>query len=89
MIGSGELIEGLYYLTTKAKLSPTNNHTTSACNTTHSSNIHIPSLALWHFRLGHLSNNRLLSMKHEFPFVTIDNHSICDICHLAKHRKLW
>jgi hypothetical protein len=27
-------------------------------------------------------------MKHEFPFVTIDNNSVCDIFHLATHRKL-
>jgi hypothetical protein len=27
-------------------------------------------------------------MKHEFPFVIVDNHSVCDICHLARHRKL-
>jgi hypothetical protein len=90
MIGSGELIEGLYYLTSKAKPSHTctTQTTTQIRNATHSSNIHIPSLALWHFRLGHLSHNRLLSMKHEFPFVTVDHNSVCDICHLARHRKL-
>jgi hypothetical protein len=27
-------------------------------------------------------------MKHDFPFVTVDSNSVCDICHLARHRKL-
>jgi hypothetical protein len=91
MIGSGELIEGLYYLTIKTNT----HHTSTTVNTSqassshiHSSSVHIPSKALWHFRLGHLSNKRLLSMKHDFPFLSVDCDSVCDICHLARHKKL-
>jgi hypothetical protein len=47
MIGSGELIEGLYYLTNQPKPVAANTNTQS----THNSNIHIPNQALWHFRL--------------------------------------
>jgi hypothetical protein len=91
MIGSGELLEGLYYITTKAKTPPfhtTNINAASQSNFHSSSNFQIPSSALWHFRLGHLSNNRLLLMKQQFPFVNVDHSSVCDICHLAKLKKL-
>jgi hypothetical protein len=47
MISSGELIEGLYYLTNQPKPVAANTNTQS----THNSNIHIPKQALWHFRL--------------------------------------
>jgi hypothetical protein len=47
MIGSGELIEGLYYLTNQPKPVAANTNTQS----THNSNIHIAKQALWHFRL--------------------------------------
>jgi hypothetical protein len=85
MIGSGELVEGLYYLTTKTKPKLASANTTSP--QTYSSNFHIPSQALWHFRLGHLSNKRLQVMQHDFPSVILDSNSICDICHYARHRK--
>jgi hypothetical protein len=84
MIGSGEVIEGLYYLTTKSEIITANTSTPS----THSSNIHIPKQAIWHFRLGHLSHSRLLLMQASFPFVNIDNNVVCDICHLARFKKL-
>jgi hypothetical protein len=90
MIGSGELHGGLYYLNskTKAKTIPTC-PSNSTINHIHcASDTYIPSSALWHFRLGHLSNKRLQHMKHDFPVVTVDNDSVCDICHLARHRKL-
>jgi len=51
-------------------------------------NIHIPSHALWYFRLGHLSNQRLSQMHHFYPDIKVDNKSICDICHFPKQRKL-
>jgi hypothetical protein len=56
MIGSGELIEGLYYLTTQPK--------PVAANTQYS----YSKQALLHFRLGHLSHSRLLLMQSSFPF---------------------
>ncbi|MCH96744.1 retrovirus-related pol polyprotein from transposon TNT 1-94, partial [Trifolium medium] len=84
MIGSGELIEGLYYLTNKPKPVTVNINTTPA----QTSAIHIPTQALWHFRLGHFSHARLQLMQSYFPFVTLDTTSVCDICHLARHRKL-
>ncbi|MCI01294.1 retrovirus-related pol polyprotein from transposon TNT 1-94, partial [Trifolium medium] len=74
MIGSGELIEGLYYLTNKPQPVAANTHSVP----THNSPIHLPTQALWHFRLGHLSHARLLLMQSHFPFVTLDSKSVCD-----------
>ncbi|GAU41434.1 hypothetical protein TSUD_98300 [Trifolium subterraneum] len=45
----------------------------------------IPQSAIWHFRLGHPSHSRLVSLQSKFPYVTIDQHGICDICHFARH----
>jgi len=54
----------------------------------HSSFTHIPDSALWHFRLGHLSNQRLSNMHSLYPSICVDNKAICDVCQFAKHKKL-
>ncbi|KAK2409531.1 putative mitochondrial protein [Trifolium repens] len=48
----------------------------------------IPTIALWHFRFGHLSHNRLSHMINVYPSITCDNKAICDVCHFAKQKKL-
>lgn len=53
MIGLIDLIEGMYFLATQAS-SPT----TIASSQAKPQSIFIPQKALWHFRLGHLSNQR-------------------------------
>lgn len=40
--------------------------------------------ALWHFRLGHLSNKPLSLLGSQFSFVQCNNDHICDTCHLVK-----
>jgi len=47
-----------------------------------------PPKALWHFRLGHLSNFRLALMNKQFPFLSSDETLVCDTCHFAKQNKL-
>jgi hypothetical protein len=56
----------------------------SSCN---SDNI-VPSDALWHFKLGHLSHSRLLTMSSLYPSININKNSVCDLCHFAKHKHL-
>jgi len=53
-----------------------------------SSFTHIPDSALWHFRLGHLFNQRLSNMHSLYPSICVDNKAICDVCQFAKHKKL-
>lgn len=56
----------------------------------HSTNISIilPSNALWHFRLGHVSNKNLSHMTLLYPYISFDNIATCNICHLARQKKL-
>lgn len=100
MIGLGEKLNGLYKLVVNASAS---NHPPSSsfnevshtlCNSTSSSisyvnvsNV-IPTSVLWHFRLGHLSHQRLAQMHTLYPSISCDNKAICDVCHFARHKKL-
>jgi len=69
MIGLGDLCDGLYRLRIPAPsnschCSVNNFHcnkvSSKSCNPVScNNNVHIPSTALWNFRLGHLSNQRL------------------------------
>ncbi|GAU31769.1 hypothetical protein TSUD_22150 [Trifolium subterraneum] len=82
MIGSADLIEGLYYLT----LTSEEVHAHNIDGTQHTN---IPDQALWLFRLGHTSNTKMSLLQSVFPFIAVDNKGVCDICHLAKHKKLY
>jgi hypothetical protein len=80
MIGLAKLKKGLYHLEiTKNNHSPsTNSFTTNP----------ITKNNLWHFRLGHLSSNLLNILHEQFPFISKHSNEACDVCHLAKQRKL-
>jgi hypothetical protein len=81
MIGSAREHEGLYYLNLADKIA----HVTTIDGS------HLPTIpkeALWHFRLGHLSHSRITRLHTKFPYVIIDQNGVCDICHLAKQKKL-
>jgi hypothetical protein len=87
MIGLAEKKDGLYHLiqSDKRQIPPSlrlPNFSISA------NNVYLSENALWHFRLGHLSNSRLALLKSTFPSITFDSNTICDICHFAKHRKI-
>ncbi|CAJ2647171.1 unnamed protein product [Trifolium pratense] len=77
-IGSAKQVEDLYYLHLA-------NESVQASSFSATS---LPSSALWHFRLGHLSSSSLSSMHLDFPFIDVDNKATCDVCHLAKQKKL-
>lgn len=84
MIGSTNLIEGLYFLDEQ----DTPQATISLSRTQAQPDIiSIPKEAIWNFRLGHIFNKRLLTLHYDFPFVSIDKNDACDICHYAKHKK--
>jgi hypothetical protein len=83
MIGSGRQIDGLYYLEgTSFESSKTS--TDNTCNS-----VVIPKSALWHFRFGHTSHDRLEAMQKLYSDIVVNKDGFCcDICHLAKQRKL-
>ncbi|MCH85623.1 peptide transporter PTR2, partial [Trifolium medium] len=81
MIGSGDMVDGLYYL----RLADKGVH---AYTTNGNYKTTIPDQALWHFRLGHISLSRMQFLQSQFSFIKVDNKGVCDICHLARHKKL-
>jgi hypothetical protein len=81
MIGLAEAFEGLYYL----KLHDKNVLVAVVdCPSTTT----MPEQAIWHFRLGHLSTSRLSALHLKFPYIVVNHKGICDVCHLARHKKL-
>ncbi|MCH79834.1 peptide transporter PTR2 [Trifolium medium] len=82
MIGSGRMINGLYYL--EGTQSQVEIQTGKQCNS-----LAIPKTALWHFRLGHTSHKRLELLQKLYQNIEVNKVDFCcDICHLAKQRKL-
>lgn len=63
-------------------------HASSPLPISYFQNIVIPKYAIWHFRLGHMSSKRIAQMSKLYSSFEYDNNSTCDICHLAKQRKL-
>jgi histone deacetylase 1/2 len=86
-IGSAERRDGLYHLVQTNKASSPSNHGTSQPFIS-ANNANLPASALWHFRLGNLSNSRITLLQSKFPFVVHDSTVVCDVCHFAKHKKL-
>jgi len=43
---------------------------------------------IWHYRLGHLSPQRLQLLHKQFPYINCPNFDICDICQFAKQKRL-
>nr|KYP56844.1 Retrovirus-related Pol polyprotein from transposon TNT 1-94 [Cajanus cajan]KYP56859.1 Retrovirus-related Pol polyprotein from transposon TNT 1-94 [Cajanus cajan] len=81
MIGSGELVNGLFYLKMKKGI-----HESKAIAAIVAS---IPEEALWHFRLGHVSSSRIEGLKRIVPSIHSQNkEDICDICHFAKQKHI-
>jgi hypothetical protein len=80
-IGSAKLVDGLYYLSL-------NRQPVCASAATSAQPFIIPNNAIWHFRLGHLSHNRMNLLVSKFPFVVFDSKAICDVCQFARQRKL-
>jgi hypothetical protein len=93
MIGSGRMINGLYYLEGtqfKAQIGKQLDSTQFKIQTGKQCNsLAIPKTALWHFRLGHTSNHRLELLQQLYPEIEVNKMEFCcDICHLAKQKKL-
>jgi hypothetical protein len=85
MIGSGRLINGLYYL--EGTPSSVTLYSTIAPGTVCTS-VSFPRSALWHFRLGHASDSRLQILQKLYPSIVLNKTCVCDVCHLAKQKHL-
>jgi len=87
MIGLGDQVEGLYRLVLDFSAFRLHN-TFSVNHVSTNKNFTIPSSTLWHFRLAHVSHNRLSHMSKLYPSLTFDHKAACDICHFAKQKQL-
>ncbi|XP_019438974.1 PREDICTED: uncharacterized protein LOC109344676 [Lupinus angustifolius] len=81
MIGAAKLKGCLYVLTQSSKKNFESHHVNVYTGYDDSN--------VWHSRLGHLSHKKMTIMQSVFPSIKC-NKSLdpCEICHLAKHKKL-
>ena len=78
-IGSAEVRDGLYMLSSSCNVSV-------PCSSV--SNIVVTTNNAWHFRLGHLSDQKLGILCKQYPYISHLNKKACDICPLAKQKRL-
>lgn len=81
IIGLDNQIEGLYRLMNKVDAQTDDSQTFHISNHTASSAIVnnscvIPEQALWHFKLGHLSHDKLVKMSQMYHNITSDNKGL-------------
>lgn len=83
MTGLAKKKEGLYQLLIVHDQSPAYHLTTPSVNASQHSNH-----SLWHFRLGHISYTRMSKIPYITFQIPCNNLDICEICPLAKQKKL-
>lgn len=85
MIGSGRMVNGLYYLESITSHGPSPVYMAG----THCNSVTIPKTALWHFHFGHTSCSRIEAMAKLYPDIVLNKDTAsCDICHLSKQKRL-
>ena len=87
MIGVALEKEGLYHLIPASSQAKTCNSFQFNSAPLALSSIH-KHLDIWHCRLGHVSSSRFHSLKQIDSAITLDHTNVCDICPLAKQRRL-
>lgn len=88
MTGFAEQKDGLYNLTLRDNDSPATHTHTPDLTSALAANKILPDKALWNFRLGHLSQNRLLYLHSQFPFIKVNHKDVCDVCCYARQIRL-
>lgn len=48
----------------------------------------VKDIHLWHHRMGHVSNERLMVLSTKYPYISAKKLDVCDSCHLAKQKRL-
>lgn len=86
MIGLAEQHDGLYHL--KSHFDNCNVAASNNCSSSFSTCCNVSSHNLWHYRLGHLPFSMLKVLQTSNSDVTFSDFSPCEICPLAKQRKL-
>jgi transposase InsO family protein len=86
-IGLAEEIDGLYYLKAEKKTQKQAKVSSVSVSNKKSDSI-VPPGILWHLRLGHLSHDRMQCMNKMYSYISVSGHVACDICQMARQRKL-
>ncbi|XP_042067139.1 uncharacterized protein LOC121810436 [Salvia splendens] len=90
VIGRGRRFGNLYTLDVSSESNDNQGSTKSLSSLSVSQSVNANSVVhidVWHKRLGHLYFSKLKSMSETLPFSN-KNHSLCDICPLAKQQHL-
>jgi len=82
MIGSIDTRSRLYIFQHYAFKNTVAHHIVPALHCT------VKDIKLWHHRMGHLSNERLMVLNTQYPYISAKKFDVCDTCHLAKQKKL-
>ena len=82
MTGLGNKIDGLY----KLEVPKVDAHISNVHSILHSKTLN--KNALWHCRLGHMSEKGLKILHSRFPYISSFVDDSCHICHLAKQKHL-
>lgn len=48
----------------------------------------IPKSIIWHFRFRHVSSEKMSTFCKDFPLIKFNKNDVCDVCHLAKQKRL-
>lgn len=88
MIGSGDMVNGLYYLNLNLSSNKQDSSTHCAARREFCNAISIPDSALRHFRLGHISSSRFEMLCKKVPYIQMNKIGICNVCHFAKQKRV-
>ena len=90
MIGIGEVHHGLYLLQRLDCVGPLSNHLIKhkLGSSSHFANDVSSMPRIWHFRLGHPSLNKLVSLQDSLSISFDTCTDICNICPMAKQKRL-
>jgi len=51
-------------------------------------NCTVKDINLWHYRMGHLSDERLNVLRTQYSYISAEKTYVCNVCHRAKQKKL-
>jgi hypothetical protein len=85
-IGSAEERHGLYYLKVENRKHEAS--ISSISGLAESAKKNVPAGILWHLRLGHLSQDRMLCMNKVYSYIAVSPHTACDVCQMCRQKVL-
>jgi len=85
-IGSAEKKHGLYYLLIDDRQREVSISSVSVLEEPSKKNV--PVGVLWHLRLGHLSQDRMICLNKVYNYIDVSPHTACDVCQMCRQKAL-